>query len=814
LIEIPRNGIDDNLNGLIDENDGTETQDSLTYFLYIRSQYNNQDYLAKDYVTGAGLSNLMIDERRDDGIDNDGDWNVQLDDVGLDGKPGTGDAGEGDGQPTSGYRADGTDTGLPGEPDIDKTDIHESDQIGLTSFKFYQYGTLTYSNDDQMWDFSRPGYFDNRTTQIADYDYVFSSGYFPLRPSQKEFFSIALVYGWDEIDILRNKDVVQKIYNANYNFAVAPLKPTVTAVAGDKQVTLYWDDVSEKSFDRYLKEYDFEGYKIYKATYHTFQDAGAITDGLGYDRFKKPIAIYDKIDSVYGFFPKDFGTGVLFNLGTETGLLHSFVDNDVLNGERYYYSVTAYDRGNLAKNISPTETSIYVNVDQAGNVQFAENVVAVTPQAPSSGFRQSGFDMAPTLVGEGLTRGQVGVNIVNPDMIRSSEEYEIQFLDQSMDKRDNDLNGLIDGADPNELLPTVTTGFVLRNLTRGTPGDTAWIYEAAKDSAGKVLEIQNLYGDRDGDPQTFSKVMDGLDIHVRNPVAGVYADTTIGIYDGVKWGGSLSHATGYPLDFAAFELVGYRPGTPYPRQYKIVFHSSIVDTSDKIGLPKTNSPIPTPVPRSPVNFNVYDLQSGAPLRFAFVDQSVSALVTPKGFFSAKDRIIFYEKLANDSILVTFSLLNTAGEDTTFFKQNGRILGDGDTVYLYTDNPFTGNVRYQFKTRGESVDKTAASGSLGDVRVVPNPYIVAATWEPKNPYSSGRGPRAIQFIHLPQQCTIRIYSIDGTLVRTLEHNSTMRNGAETWDLMSKENMDVAYGVYIYHVDAPGIGEHIGKIFVIK
>jgi len=52
------------------------------------------------------------------------------------------------------------------------------------------------------------------------------------------------------------------------------------------------------------------------------------------------------------------------------------------------------------------------------------------------------------------------------------------------------------------------------------------------------------------------------------------------------------------------------------------------------------------------------------------------------------------------------------------------------------------------------------------------------------------------------------------VRTLEHNSTMRNGAETWDLMSKENMDVAYGVYLYHVDAPGIGEHIGKIFLIK
>jgi hypothetical protein len=43
---------------------------------------------------------------------------------------------------------------------------------------------------------------------------------------------------------------------------------------------------------------------------------------------------------------------------------------------------------------------------------------------------------------------------------------------------------------------------------------------------------------------------------------------------------------------------------------------------------------------------------------------------------------------------------------------------------------------------------------------------------------------------------------------------MSDGAESWDLMSKDNMNIAYGVYIYHVDAPGVGEHVGKIFIIK
>jgi hypothetical protein len=36
----------------------------------------------------------------------------------------------------------------------------------------------------------------------------------------------------------------------------------------------------------------------------------------------------------------------------------------------------------------------------------------------------------------------------------------------------------------------------------------------------------------------------------------------------------------------------------------------------------------------------------------------------------------------------------------------------------------------------------------------------------------------------------------------------------WDLLSSEGMRIAYGVYIYHVDIPGVGEKIGRFAVIK
>ncbi|MEW6194063.1 MAG: hypothetical protein AB1521_02785 [Bacteroidota bacterium] len=807
LIEQPRNGLDDNLNGLIDEADGTVTQDSLEFYLYVRSEYNQKDYLSFNYFTGEGIENLLIDERRDDELDNDGDWDSQFDDVGIDGKPATGDTGEGDGLPTPGTSE------LPGEPNVDQVDVDESDQIGLTSFKFYRYSTLTYSNDDQMWEFSRPGYFDNTTTEIADHDYVFSSGYFPLRPGQKEFFSVAMVYGWDEVDILRNKDVVQKIYDSNYNFAIAPLKPKLKAVAGDRTVTLYWDDNAEGSFDRFLKEYDFEGYKIYKASHYTFGDAGSITDGLGYERFKKPIAIYDKIDGIYGYFPNDFGAGVLFNMGSESGLVHSYVDRDVTNGIKYYYAVTAFDRGNLSKNIGPTETTIFLNVDQSGNIQFAENVVAVTPQAPSLGYEEPKFDIEPKLAGSGITSGVVGVNILNPDSLESNDDYEIQFLDQSMDKIDNDFNGLTDQADRNELLPIVTTGFVLKNVTKNVTYDTVWFKEYRLTGTGYEL-VKNLFDDNDGDPNTLTSVVSNMEIYMKNPEPGVVDRPEEEIYEGIKWGGDIDPFNTYDLNFGRFTLGGFQPGTPYPRQYEIIFYNEIVDTSTKIGVPLAATGKPIMLPSSPVNFKVYDKQSGRQVDVGFVDQSVDKQLTPKGFFSAKDYIVFFEKLSNDSTLITFSLGNNADEDTTFYKTYDRLMGAGDTLSLYPDLPFNSETKFVYRLQGQKVNKETAKNELSRIKVVPNPYVVTALWEPHNPYTSGRGPRAIQFINLPNRCTIRIFTVDGTLVQTLDHDSNIRDGSETWNLMTKDNMEVAYGIYIYHVDAPGIGEHVGRLLIIK
>ena len=53
-----------------------------------------------------------------------------------------------------------------------------------------------------------------------------------------------------------------------------------------------------------------------------------------------------------------------------------------------------------------------------------------------------------------------------------------------------------------------------------------------------------------------------------------------------------------------------------------------------------------------------------------------------------------------------------------------------------------------------------------------------------------------------------------LVDVLEHDAPIDDGSESWDMLTKDGLEIAYGVYLYHVEAPGIGEKVGKFAVIK
>ena len=145
---------------------------------------------------------------------------------------------------------------------------------------------------------------------------------------------------------------------------------------------------------------------------------------------------------------------------------------------------------------------------------------------------------------------------------------------------------------------------------------------------------------------------------------------------------------------------------------------------------------------------------------------------------------------------------------------------GDVFLLATQKPFSTGDTFEFTTRKASANQTAVKAGLDQIAVVPNPYIAAASWERRNFQQSGRGERKLFFIHLPQQATIRIFTIAGQLVDVIEHDSTVDDdfagfeGAHPWDMRTSEGLDIAFGIYVYHVEVDGVGQKVGKFAVIK
>jgi hypothetical protein len=114
--------------------------------------------------------------------------------------------------------------------------------------------------------------------------------------------------------------------------------------------------------------------------------------------------------------------------------------------------------------------------------------------------------------------------------------------------------------------------------------------------------------------------------------------------------------------------------------------------------------------------------------------------------------------------------------------------------------------YGFSTVGlETLNdvQEVAEEFLDNIGIVPNPYYAFSGYE------TNRLDNRVKFINLPQTCTISIYNTGGTLVRKFRKDNALTY--LDWDLKNASNIPIAGGVYICHVDVPGVGEKVIKWF---
>lgn len=97
----------------------------------------------------------------------------------------------------------------------------------------------------------------------------------------------------------------------------------------------------------------------------------------------------------------------------------------------------------------------------------------------------------------------------------------------------------------------------------------------------------------------------------------------------------------------------------------------------------------------------------------------------------------------------------------------------------------------------------AKNALDLIRAVPNPYYAYSAYE------TDQLDNRIKIVNLPEACTVSIYTVNGTLVRRFRKDDS--STYLEWDLKNHAGIPIAGGVYIIHVDAPGIGEKSIKWF---
>jgi hypothetical protein len=184
------------------------------------------------------------------------------------------------------------------------------------------------------------------------------------------------------------------------------------------------------------------------------------------------------------------------------------------------------------------------------------------------------------------------------------------------------------------------------------------------------------------------------------------------------------------------------------------------------------------------------------------------------------------------LYASFPLLTPGSE---LLSYGAGIIPNDVTLKLRVDNKFAyaagtddtnGYPTYRFSINDKSADTdlndVQVNRALEMINVVPNPYYGFSVYE-DNVFETN-----VKITNLPSRATVTIYSLDGKFIRKYERDEapTMLRGgnrpvgerqispALEWDLRNFRSIPVAGGVYLIHIQAPGLGERTLKWFGVQ
>ncbi len=448
------------------------------------------------------------------------------------------------------------------------------------------------------------------------------------------------------------------------------------------------------------------------------------------------------------------------SIGANTGLQYSFVDTNVINGFEYWYSITAYDQG----------SSLFESLESAiGNTLAAVNTVSAIPRSEAIG-RTPVTPIEVTNLNTGNTNFILNASSVDDESL-AGNEYETTF----------------------EFVPRIEFGDLKTNVTI-TVTDTAAVkpYKFAIEFTSETsFDLKNITLDeiiRENFPYQYG----GRNL----TITGFGLRVTM--VDSVDTPPEFRPQAGdvIAINFSMNTVKNNNQVVIDKRSYQV---DQVITSTDGVSLQVTSPQIIQSVSRIGGTDNIE-------MTFEVVDVSLVKnavyIASVEGSGNLNNNGFVLLSVSGTSILL----------DTLFSGDNFSFDGiEGTIIFPSNSAPSTGNKfsvetvkpvilsikdSYAFKIAGSKVDYQQVKNEISKIKVVPNPYVVSSLWEPEFGELRKEPLRQIQFINLPPECTIYIFTVDADLIKTIYHNSDA--GTEVWDLRTEGGRELAAGMYIYVV----------------
>ncbi len=570
----------------------------------------------------------------------------------------------------------------------------------------------------------------------SDLVWIVSTGPFDLAVGDTVKSMVAVVIGDDDEDYYKNVWQAKELYDALLNGPTAPPSPELKGVAGDGNITLYWDDSPEAEKDPSSGEVDFEGYKIFRS-----EDGGVtwgtkITDSRGRTYGYVPIAQFDLDNNIKGVDPKNS----LSWLGEDSGLQHKWVDENVINGIEYSYTIVSYDRGT---------TNLFSLEGTKGDGINVPNFISVTPSPKAMEYVPS--ELNEIVHNTGTGEGTVVIEVVSDNEL-TDDTYKLTFEN------------------------TPATHFTVTNI--GSGNNEIFSSKLVNDGSTIVVEGFNIAIETEQQLGGLKSItdLDGISVEGSSNTQDSSWYVSASLFPS---GDTLSRTTSYSIQFSDED--------------KSLAYSWGIGSSSLASFE--------------VPFSVFNLTSNQKVCFEVLDANTNSKWD-------KGETIFITRVPYPNPAPTVGSQNPATDVKEFAYQvviNNAPDGDqdappetGTVINVNSYNPLTETDEFTFNFNPTSYNYSNVD--LSEVRVVPNPYIVTSRYE------SEQNVRELRFMYLPKECTISIYTMAGTLVKTLYHNSDQ--GSLSWNMLSEWNQALAYGVYLYIVEDGNGNKYTDKFALIK